>query len=53
MWSNDFPHEVSAWPNSMKALEDQTQGVPEDEMWKMLAGNAIDFFHLDHVPATA
>jgi predicted TIM-barrel fold metal-dependent hydrolase len=53
MWSNDFPHEVSAWPNSMKVLEDQTQGVPEDEMWKMLAGNAIDFFHLDHVPATA
>ena len=52
MWSNDFPHEVSQWPHSLEALEAQTIGVPEDEMWKMVAGNAIEFFHLDHIPAT-
>ena len=52
MWSNDFPHEVSPWPHSLEALAAQTVGVPEDEMWKMVAGNAIEFFHLDHIPAT-
>jgi hypothetical protein len=24
------------------------QGVPADERWKMVAGNAIKFFRLDH-----
>ena len=52
MWSNDFPHGVSPWPHSLEALAAQTVGVPEDEMWKMVAGNAIKFFRLDHIPAT-
>jgi len=25
-------------------------GVPEDEKYAMLAGNAIEFFRLDHLP---
>jgi hypothetical protein len=50
MWSTDFPHVVTRWPQSLKMLESQMQGVPEDERFKMVAGNAIRFFRLDHKP---
>ena len=48
MWSTDFPHVVTRWPNSLKALDSQMTGVPADEKRKMVADNAIKFFHLDH-----
>lgn len=47
MWSTDFPHVVTRWPNSLKVMESQMTGVPEEERQKMVAGNAIKFFHLD------
>ena len=50
MWSTDFPHVVTRWPNSLKVLDSQMAGVPEEEKRKMVAGNAIDFFRLDHRP---
>jgi predicted TIM-barrel fold metal-dependent hydrolase len=49
MWSTDFPHVVTRWPNSLKTLYEQTAGVPAEEKRKMVAGNAIKFFHLDHI----
>jgi predicted TIM-barrel fold metal-dependent hydrolase len=48
MWSTDFPHVVTRWPNSLKTLESQMTGVPIAEKRKMVADNAIKFFHLDH-----
>ena len=48
MWSTDFPHVVTRWPKSLETLNSQMAGVPEEERWKMTAGNAIKFFHLDH-----
>ncbi|TMA97194.1 MAG: amidohydrolase [Deltaproteobacteria bacterium] len=50
MWSTDFPHVVTRWPNSLKTLASQMAGVPQEERWKMVAGNAIQFFRLDHQP---
>jgi predicted TIM-barrel fold metal-dependent hydrolase len=50
MWSTDFPHVVTRWPQSLQALQSQMAGVPQDEQWKMAAGNAIRFFRLDHQP---
>ncbi len=47
MWANDFPHAESDWPNSKAVIERNFAGVPEDEKNKMVAGNAIRFFHLD------
>ena len=38
---------MSRWPHSLEVLESQMTGVPEEEKYKMVAGNAIDFFHLD------
>jgi predicted TIM-barrel fold metal-dependent hydrolase len=48
MWSTDFPHVVTRWPNSLKVLDSQMTAVPSDEKRKMAADNAIKFFHLDH-----
>lgn len=46
MWGNDFPHIRTHWPHSMDSLNQQFAGVPEDERYKMVCGNAIKFFHL-------
>jgi len=53
MWSTDFPHVVTRWPQSLKFLESQMRGVPEDERRKMVALNAVKFFRLDHNPDPA
>ena len=47
MWSTDFPHIVTRWPNSLQLMEEQMTGVPEGEKRQMLVGNAVKFFHLD------
>ena len=53
MWSTDFPHIVTRWPNSLKVLESQMTGVPPNEKQIMVADNAIKFFHLDHSEPSA
>ena len=53
MWSTDFPHIVTRWPNSLKVLESQMTGVPPNEKRIMVADNAINFFHLDHSEPSA
>ena len=46
LWGNDFPHEVSRWPNSMEVMEEQLAGVPENEQRMMMRENVVEFFHL-------
>lgn len=46
MWAADFPHQESDWPNSSKVIEHNFSGVPEEEIYAMTAGNAIEFFGL-------
>lgn len=48
MWSNDFPHAVGDWPESRGVIEELFGDVPADERYRMLAGNAVEFFHLDN-----
>jgi predicted TIM-barrel fold metal-dependent hydrolase len=47
MWGSDFPHSAGDWPNSRRVIEEIFKGVPEDERRRMLAGNAVEFFHLE------
>jgi predicted TIM-barrel fold metal-dependent hydrolase len=47
IWATDFPHQESDWPNSLEVMQDSFAGVPEDERDRMVAGNAIEFFHLE------
>jgi predicted TIM-barrel fold metal-dependent hydrolase len=46
MWSTDFPHPVTSWPNSKKIIEEQFTGIPGDERTLMLSGNAARVWNL-------
>jgi predicted TIM-barrel fold metal-dependent hydrolase len=46
IWGSDFPHQESDWPDSMGVIERNFVGVPEEEKYKMVCGNAVEFFHL-------
>jgi predicted TIM-barrel fold metal-dependent hydrolase len=50
MWSTDYPHTGSDWPNSRVTIERVFRGVPRAEVRKMLHGNAKRLYRLDHVP---
>jgi len=47
MFATDFPHAASDFPHTRDAIEKTFAGVPEEERYAMLAGNAIRFFHLE------
>ncbi|HLH24335.1 MAG TPA: amidohydrolase family protein [Chloroflexota bacterium] len=51
IWATDFPHQESEWPHSDQVLARNFAGVPADEVRRMVADNAIAFFHLDAAPA--
>jgi predicted TIM-barrel fold metal-dependent hydrolase len=40
MWSTDFPHPATSWPNSQALVERQFAGIPADERDLIVAGNA-------------
>ncbi len=48
MWAADFPHGSGDWPHSMEVVDEMMAGVPDDERYAMLAGNAVNFLHLDN-----
>jgi predicted TIM-barrel fold metal-dependent hydrolase len=47
LWGSDFAHAASDWPHSRQLIDRDFAGVPEDETYQMIAGNAIRYFHLD------
>jgi len=48
MWGNDFPHSAGDWPHSRQVIKEMFKGIPEDEQYKMLVSNAVEFFHLEN-----
>ena len=46
MWSSDYPHTDTTWPDSKKYIEESLAGVPADERYKILAGNAVKLYRL-------
>ena len=49
MWGSDYPHFDSTFPKSREAIERNFEGVPEDEMARILGGNMIDVYNLQHI----
>ena len=47
MWSSDYPHPDSTWPNSRKSIDMQFEGVPEEDRRKMLFLNAVNLYKLN------
>ena len=50
MWSSDYPHSGSDWPNSRVTIERVFRDVPRDEVKRMLHTNCRELYRLDHVP---
>ncbi len=46
MWSNDFPHGNSTWPNSRVVIERDLGGLSSDVRAKILSGNVIKLYDL-------
>jgi uncharacterized protein len=40
MWSSDYPHPVSSWPNSRTIVDEMFSGVDPSERHAMVSGNA-------------
>ena len=46
IWGSDFPHQESDFPDSRGVIERNFAGIPEEERYKMVCGNAVEFFRL-------
>ena len=46
LWSTDFPHPATTWPNSQKVVERQFAGFPDDERDLICSGNAARIYGL-------
>ena len=44
MWSSDYPHRESSWPESQKILRKILAGVPEAERRKITYENAVQVY---------
>ncbi len=46
LWSTDFPHPVTSWPNSRQVVRDQFEGMPAEERDLMVCANAERVWNL-------
>ncbi len=46
MWSSDYPHSDSSWPNSQRLIRDQLEGVSDEDKRKLLSENAARLYRL-------
>jgi uncharacterized protein len=46
LWSTDFPHPVTSWPNSRAVVAEQFRGIPDEERQLILSGNAKRVWNL-------
>lgn len=46
LWSTDFPHPATTWPNSVAIVERQFAGIPADERQLMVCGNTARIYGL-------
>ncbi len=44
MWSSDYPHSDSTWPNSQRVLAEHFTGVPDEERHKIVCENAARLY---------
>ena len=46
MLGTDYPHTDSSWPETQRVIKEQMGDIPDDERYKICAGNAIRVFGL-------
>ncbi|MCU1499829.1 MAG: hypothetical protein JWM47_3782, partial [Acidimicrobiales bacterium] len=54
-FETDYPHTDSTWPETEAVASKLVEGLTEEQIYKVMRGNAIRMLHLDldrdHVPA--
>jgi predicted TIM-barrel fold metal-dependent hydrolase len=50
MWSTDYPHSGTDWPNSAVTIERVFAGVPHGEVRRMLRDNCVALYGLEGIP---
>jgi predicted TIM-barrel fold metal-dependent hydrolase len=50
MWSTDYPHTASNWPNSRQVIDRQFHGLPHEQVKKFLHSNCKALYNLNHIP---
>jgi predicted TIM-barrel fold metal-dependent hydrolase len=53
LWSTDYPHTGTDWPNSRVTIARLFRGLPREEVRAMLHGNCKALHRLDEVPERA
>jgi len=51
LWSTDYPHTGTDWPNSRVTIERVFRGVAQSDVKKMLHDNVKALYRLDGIPA--
>jgi predicted TIM-barrel fold metal-dependent hydrolase len=46
MWSSDYPHSETTWPDSRKLIAKWFRGIPEDEKRQIVRDNARALYRL-------
>ena len=46
MWSSDYPHSETTWPNSKRLTDEWMADIPDAERRKILVDNAVRVFRL-------
>jgi predicted TIM-barrel fold metal-dependent hydrolase len=46
LWATDYPHPDSTWPDSRMVIDEQFAGLPEDEVDRLVCGNAARLYGL-------
>ena len=46
MWSSDYPHSETSYPNSLKVIDETFAGVPEDEKKQIICTRAKELYHI-------
>lgn len=47
MWGSDYPHPEGSWPKTRELMIEIFTGLPEDDIAKLLGGNAAEFYDFD------
>ena len=47
LWGNDYPHHDAIWPNSHRILDEIMEGVPQEDVDKMVWGNVQKLYNID------
>jgi predicted TIM-barrel fold metal-dependent hydrolase len=47
MWASDFPHTDSTWPDSLKVIDRDFEGVPPEVTQKIICDNARKLYKIE------